>query len=196
MSLATILKRVALVLTGLFALGGLLFALGYAFDDPGGWPAVLISAAVVVPLVGLTVLAARAAPLAIKVLTAAVVLFVVWGVLDRYIDIDMPTIPVIALVLALPIAVMGQRYATRAGGLLLVVAAVPLLSVVTRLVSESSPDGSEGPGLGDLLGGSSGVVILPLAVLAVLFFAAGALGRAAPAPTEPSVRPSSPAARS
>ena len=79
---------------------------------------------------------------------------------------------------------------------LLVVAAVPLLSVVTRLVSESSPDGSEGPGLGALLGGSTGVVILPLALLAVLFFAAGALGRAAPAPTEPPVRPSTPAARS
>ncbi len=195
MSVETVLKRVGLALTSLFAVGGLLFALGYAFDDLGGWVAVLLTAAVVVPLVGLSVLAARAAPLAVKVLAVAVVLYLVWGVVTRYVEIDMPTIPVIAMMLALPIAIVGQRLATRAGQLLVVVTAVPFIAVITRLVAESGPEGREGPGLGALLGGSTGVVIVPLAVFAILFLVAGAAGHASRAPEEPPVRPSTPATR-
>lgn len=191
MSFATVLGRVGLVLTALFALGGLAFALGYAFDDPGGWAAVLLVAAVVLPVAALTVLALRDAPLAAKVLTVAVVLFVVWGVVSRFVDIEMPTIPVVAMMLALPIAVVGQRDATRAGELLLIVAAVPLLLVIARLVRESGP---EGPGLGALLGGSTGAVVVPLAGLAVLFLVAGAMGRPARASGGQPSRPSAPAA--
>ena len=141
-SLATILRRFALALTSLFVVGGLLFALGHAFEDPGGWTAGIFAAAVVVPLVGLMVLAARSAPLALKVLTAAVVGFAVWGLVTLFVDVDAPTVPVISLVLALPIAVLGQRYATRAGELLIAVVAVPLLLLVVRLFTER---GAEGP---------------------------------------------------
>jgi hypothetical protein len=192
MSLATILRRVALALTSLFVVGGLLFALGYAFEDPGGWTAGIISAAVVVPLVGLTVLAARAAPLALKVLAAGVVVFAVWGLVTLFVDFDLPDIPAVALVLALPIAVVGQRYATRAGELMLGVAAVPLVLVVVRLITERGP---EGPGLGALLGGSTGVVVVPLVVLAVLLLGAGAVGRTAATSDKPRVQPPTPAAR-
>jgi hypothetical protein len=185
--MSTVLRRTALVLTSLFVVGGLLFALGYTFEDPGGWAAVLIAAAIVLPLVGLTVLAARAAPTAVTVLTWAVVAFAAWAVVNRFVEVDAPTIPVIALVLALPIAVVGQRNARRAGQLLLAVAAVPLLLLLVRLVTS----GGDGPGA--LLGGSTGVVVLPLVVLAALFLAAGAPGRAAPAPGRHRVPPPTPA---
>ncbi|MDV3220321.1 hypothetical protein, partial [Intrasporangium sp.] len=64
----------------------------------------------------------------------------------------------IALILALPIAVVGQRNARRAGQLLLAVAAVPLLLLLVRLVTS----GGDAPGPRDLIGGSTGVVVLPL----------------------------------
>lgn len=191
MSLSTVLRRTALVLTSLLVVGGLLFALGYAFEDPGGWAAVLIAAAVALPLVGLTVLAAKSASTAVTVLTWAVVAFAAWAVVNRFVQVDAPTIPVIALILALPIAVVGQRNATRAGQLLHAVAAVPLLLLLVRLVTS----GGDGPGPGDLIGGSTGVVILPLVVLGALFLAAGAPGRAAPAPGRHRVPPRTPAGR-
>lgn len=172
--MSRILRLVALVLTALFVVGGVLFALGYAWDDPGGWTALLLTLLIVVPLIALTVLAARSPGLAGAVLAAAVGLFAVWMVLTLFVDVpDVPDLPVIALVLALPIAVLGRRHAARAGGLLLALAAVPFVSVLVRWVGERGP---EGPGLADLLGGSTGAVVVPLAVLAVLFLVAAAVG--------------------
>ncbi|GAA2747656.1 hypothetical protein GCM10009868_38050 [Terrabacter aerolatus] len=174
-TVSVVLRRTALVLTAVFACGGLLFALGYAFEDPGGGRAVLLAAVVVVPLAALTALAALRRRPALRVLAVAVGLYAVWGVVALFVDlVDAPDLPMIALVLALPLAVVGLTYALRAGVLLVVVAAVPLLSVVSILMRES--DG-EGPGLGDLLGGSTGVVVVPLLVLAGLFLLAGALDR-------------------
>lgn len=174
-TVSVVLRRTALVLTAVFACGGLLFALGYAFEDPGGGTAVLLAAAVVVPLAALTVLAALRRGLALRVLAVAVGLYAVWGVIALFVDLaDGPDLPVIALVLALPIAVVGLTYALRAGALLVVVAAVPFLSVASILVRGS---GRDGPGLGDLFGGSTGVVVIPLLVLAALFLLAGALDR-------------------
>lgn len=174
-TIPTILRRVTLVLTLLFALGGLLFALGYAFDDPGGWAAVLLTAAIVVPLAGLVLLAVRMPEWAFTVLTVAVGLFAAWALVSLFVDLfEAPDIPVIALILIAPIAILGQRDALRAGGLMLAVAAVPFVLTLVRMVRES---GVEGPGLGDLLGGSTGAVIVPIAVLAVLLLTAGVLER-------------------
>lgn len=178
-TVSVVLRRTALVLTAVFACGGLLFALGYAFEDLGGGKAVLLAAAVAVPLAALTVLAALRRGLALRVLAVAVGLYAVWGVIALFVDLAAgPDLPMIALILALPIAVVGLTYALRAGALLVVVAAVPFLSVASILVRES---GHEGPGLGDLFGGSTGVVVVPLLVLAGLFLLAGALDRG-PAP--------------
>ena len=193
MSLTTILRRTALVLTALFVVGGLLFALGYAWEDMDLWPAVLVTAAVVLPMVGLTVLASRSPSLALKVLVAGVATFAVWAVVTIFVDVEAPTIPVIALILALPIAVVGQRYATRAGELLMAVAAVPVVLLVLQLLSGSRREGAP---LRDLLGTSTGVVVIPLALLATILLVAGATGRETPAPERPSVQPPTPAARS
>src|SRR6478735_3479281 len=163
------------VIGGTGFIGGLLFALGYAFEDPGGGKAVLLAAAVAVPLAALTVLASVRRPLALRVLALAVGLYAVWGVITLFVNlVDAPDLPMIALILALPIAVVGLTYALRAGVLLVVVAAVPFLSVVSILVRTP---GVEGPRPGDLLGGSTGVVVVPLLVLAGLFLLAGALDR-------------------
>lgn len=188
-SLSSVLRRTTLVLTSLFVAGGLLFALGYAFEDPGGVVAVLLAVGVVVPLVALTVLAVSRRGLALRVLAVAFVLYAAWGVVNAFVDVvEAPDVPVLALMLALPIAVVGLTYPLPAGGLMLAVAAVPFLSVVSRLARES---GAGGPGLGDLLGGSTGVVVVPLVVLAVLLLAAGGLDRgpARPGPRQPQPEP-------
>jgi hypothetical protein len=174
-TVSTILRRTALVLTAVFTCGGLLFALGYAFEDPGGGKAVLLAAAVGVALAALTVLASLRRRLALRVLALAVGLYAVWGVIALVVDlVEAPDLPMIGLILALPIAVVGLTYALLAGVLLVVVAAVPFLSVVAIVVRAP---GLEGPGLGDVLGGSTGVVVVPLLVLAGLFLLAGALDR-------------------
>lgn len=189
-TVSTVLRRTALVLTSLFALGGLLFALGYAFEDPGGWVAAALAAAVFVPLGLLTFLAARRPRTALTVLTVAVALYAAWGLLGLFVDlVDAPDVPVIALVLAVPIAVVGLRSALRAGGLMMALAAVPFVLVLVRLVRESGP---EGPGLGDLLGGSTGAVVAPLAVLGALLLVAGVLDRPEPGADPQQAQPQPP----
>lgn len=186
MKLDDILRKTALALASLFVAVGAGFAIGNVIQDPGGWIAVLVTAAIAVPLVALTVLAARTTSLASAVLTASVTLFIAWAVVLAFVRLPVPTIPVIAVVLALPIAVLGQRLAKRAGFLLLGEVVAPLLLVLVRYFTESDV---EGPGLGSLLSTSTGVVVLPLAVLAALFLTAGWLYtpevRAPEQPVEP-----------
>ena len=174
MVMARFLRLAAVTLTALFVAGGLLFAIGSAWDDPGGWTALLVTLAIVVPLVVLTVLAAQDAELGFLVLAGAVGLFAAWMVLTLFVEVgEGPHLPVIALLLALPSAVLGRRHPGRAGGLLLALAAVPFADVLVRWFGER---GAEGPGLLAILGGSTGAVVVPLAVLAVLFLVAGAAG--------------------
>lgn len=172
---SSLLRRIGLVLAALFSVGGILFGLGYAFADLPLATALLITAAIVVPLVGLTVLAWHRRELAPKVLTVAVGLFAAYATLAMFVDVvEGPDVALIALVLALPVAVMGQRHALWSGALLLVLSAAPLLEVTARMVGEPT-DGR--PGMGDLLGGSTGAVVVPTAVLGVIFLVAGALRR-------------------
>src|SRR6476469_95447 len=97
------------VIGGTGFIGGLLFALGYAFEDPGGGKAVLLAAAVAAALTALTSLRRR---LALRVLAHAVVLYAVWGVIALVVDlVEAPDLPMIGLILALPIAVVGLTYA-------------------------------------------------------------------------------------
>ena len=186
-TVAPVIRKVALVLTALFAVGGLLFGLGYAFEDLPIGSALLITAAIVVPLAGLTVLAVLKPDIAPVVLTIGVGLFAAYAVFDVFVEFaDAPDIPLIALVLALPVAVMGQRHDLWAGALLLVLAAVPFLQIVVRMFSEAAVDR---PGLGVLLGGSTGVVVIPLAVLGILFLVAWGLGRQTPVTDQGGVQP-------
>ena len=104
--------------------------------------------------------------------------------------VDAPVVPVAALVLALPIAVAGQRYATAAGGLMAALAGVPFVLLVIRMVEETTEAGESG--IRGLLGGSSGAVVIPLAVLAALLLVAGVTGRGTPSDGAPQVEPTQP----
>lgn len=195
MSASIILRRTALVLTSLFGVGGLFFALGNAFDDPGGWKAVLITAGVVVPLAALVVLALGRPEVATTVLTGAVVLYALWAVATVVFDpVDAPTMPIIALILAVPIAVMGQHHPWHAGALLAATAAMPLVVILVRYFTEART--GDGPGLGSLFGTSTGVVVLPIAVFAILFLTAASSHLPLRGREQPPTRPLPPAAMS
>lgn len=186
-TVATVLRRTALLVTALFSLGGLLFALGYAYEDLALVAALALTAAIVVPLAGLTILARRRPDIAPVVLATAVGLFALYAVLGMFVDIiEAPDIPVIALVLALPIAVLGQRQPLWAGVLMLVLAAFPFIQVLARMFREVPLDR---PPLGALLTGSTGIVVVPLATFGILFLIAGALGRGRPDAGQGQVQP-------
>lgn len=192
MSTSTILRRVALVLTCLFAVAGILFGLGNVFEDPGGWSAALLAAAVLVPLIVLVLLAIGRPEQATAALSGAVVLYAVWAAVTIIFDpVDLPTVPFIAVILAVPIAVIGQRHPWHAGTLLMAAAAIPLVVILVRFFTEAD---EEGPGLSSLFGTSTGVVVIPLALLAVLFLVAGSTHPRHTLEERPPTRPLPPAA--
>ena len=168
-TLAPALRKLAFGLTVLFAAGGILFASGYIIEDPGGWRAALVITALVVPLAGLAVMARRSPDRALSWLLVGVGLLFAYTVAGFFARlIEAPLVPIMTLILAVPAAVIGLKNARRAGELLLLLAATPLLTVVVRVLGG---DG-EGPPLGAALGGSTGVVVLPLLLFAGLFLLA------------------------
>ncbi|MGA4668762.1 hypothetical protein ACPCG0_03030 [Propionibacteriaceae bacterium Y1923] len=171
---ARVTRWTAFILTGLFVALATLFALGYAFEDLPLGSALLVTAANVLPLAALVV-AVRVWPArAPMVLGIGIALVLVWGVVSNFVEADFPVLPMMTLILALPIAVMGLSRPSIAGMMLLALAAIPFLSLVVRLVRMRGP---EGPGMRTLLSTSSGAVIVPLALFSVLFLVAGELGR-------------------
>ena len=192
-TLAPALRKFAFSLTVLFAAGGILFASGYVIEDPGGWLAVLVIAALVVPLAGLAVMAHRSPDRALSWLLVGIGLLVAYMVAGFFVQlIEAPVVPVATLVLAVPAAVIGLGNARRAAELLLLLAAGPLLTVVVRVLGGG--DG-EGPPLGAALGGSTGVVVLPLLLFAGLFLVAAAAEGHRPADARPGTPAGSPGRR-
>ncbi len=187
---ARVLRIVGVVLTSVFAVFGILFAAGYAFEDPGGWRGVAIFASMVVPLAVLTWAARTRPDAALRWVLAGVVLVFAYAMAEVFVDlVDAPMLPMAALVLSVPAAVLGLRNARRGGELLLLIAAGPVLSVLANVFGR----GGEGPPLGSALGGSTGVVVLPLLVFAGIFLLASVIdpqrasteGEGAPSPTRP-----------
>jgi hypothetical protein len=174
-NLAHVLRITGVVLTSLFAGLGILFAAGYAFEDPGGWQGVALFALAVVPLGVLTWAARKHPAVALRWVLAGVVLLFAWPLVERFVDlVDMPVVPQAALVLSVPAAVLGLRNARRGAELLLLIAASPALAMVMRMVEARGPEG-EGPSLGDALGWSSGIVVVPLLLFAAIFLVASLL---------------------
>lgn len=170
-NLARVLRIVGLVLTSLFAAFGILFAAGYAFEDPGGWQGAALFACMVVPLAALTWLARRHPAAGLRWVMVGAVLLLAWAVLEVFVDVvDAPVLPMATLVLSVPAGVLGLRNARRGGELLLLIAAAPVVSVLARVLGER-----EGPPLGAALGGSTGVVVLPLLLFAGIFLVAAAV---------------------
>lgn len=192
---ARLLTLFAFGLMALFgALGGV-FVAGYAFDDLSLLTAVGVTALWVVPMVALSVYALRRPGPAGRVLVVATAVVLaasladaVVGVLNR--DALGPVAAVAVLALGVTQAFLGLHRQVLAGALMVVTGVVQLVATAVGMAvhagvhAEGVPRGSV-PGIGAMLGGSSGVVVVPLLVGGALFLLAGALagqpGRTPPA---------------
>lgn len=173
---AKVLRYTAFTLMMVFGLFGGLFAAGYAFEDPGGWTAVLMTAGSVLPVIALAVYALvrkEAAGPVFVVVTAFVGLSTVLDSLVNVVPRDDwgPVLAVSVFSLGVALAFLGLYRATLAGLLMVVLAVVQLGSIVLLHMVHGGL--AEGPGLGAMLGGSSGVVVLPLLVVGIIFLTAG-----------------------
>ena len=178
MRTSKILKYLAFALMTLFGVLGGLFAAGYAFEDPGGWAAIWMTLAVVLPVAVLIALALWRPVLAAPVLTVVTALVVVFNLLDkafRWIPRDDwgPVDSVALLGLGVALGFLGLQRPRLAGWLLVISGAAQLLGIIIRPLRMGR---GEVPPLGALLGGSSGVVVVPMVVIGVLFLLAGLRG--------------------
>jgi len=175
---AKVLRYVAFTLVVLFAVGGGMFVAGETFTDPGGWRAVAMTASWAVPVIALSVFAVRrpaaAGPVLVGV-TAIAVLFTLadsaFGIVPR--DAWGPVAAVVVFVVVVALGFLGMHRAELAGLLMVLVGAAQL---VATLIARGGVETGAGPGPGAVLGGSSGVVVLPALVVGLLFVLAGALG--------------------
>lgn len=175
---AKAVRYTAFTAMALFGLVGALFVAGYTFEDPGGWAAVLMTAAWMVPMAGLSVLALlraeRAAPVLVGV-TAVVIAFSLadsaFGIIPR--DDWGPVSAVAVLALGVTLAFLGLHRSALAGALMIVAALAQLAATVLGFAVHGAGEG--GPGLGAMLGGSSGVVVLPILLVGILFMIAASL---------------------
>ena len=160
-----------MALIGLF--GGL-FVIGETFDDPGGWQAVAMVASWLVPLVALAWFALQrpaAATPVLVVATALVALFTLGdatvGIVPR--DSWGPVAAIAVFAVAVVLAFLGLHRPSRAGVLLVALGAAQLAAVALERAD------SDAPGLS--LGGSSGVVVVPVLLGGLLFLIAGRASR-------------------
>lgn len=168
-----VLSAVALVVLLLMALAGALFAAGYAFSDLPLWLPVLESVIWLAIAIGLTFVVLRLPEVAVQVMLAVTGVMVLLIVLDGTVGIFRrdelgPVVTVLLLAVLVPLAFLGLRRPVLAGLMLLVLAVVQFLSA--GLIRGRFADGAP---LGAVLGGSSGVVVLPTLLAAVLFLLAG-----------------------
>jgi hypothetical protein len=171
------LSYAAFAVMALFGLLGAMFVAGEAFDDPGGWAAIAMTASWLVPLVALCVFAVlrpeSAGPVLVAV-TALVVGFTLadsaFGIIPR--DDWGPVAAIAVFALGVALAFLGLRRAMLAG-VLMVVAGLAQFAAALLVIAVRTT--GEGPGPRGMLGGSSGVVIVPILVAGFLFVLAGSL---------------------
>ena len=162
------------VLLLLAVLGGL-FAAGYAVSDLPLLPVVLGIVGWVGVAAVLGWLALRRTDVAVPVLLAVTVAVAVISVLDARFDLfardsSGPVVTVGILAVLVPLALLGLRRSTEAGLMLLLLGTVQLLA--SGLLHSLAAGEAQ---WGRLLAGSSGVVVVPVLVAAVLLLVAGRL---------------------
>jgi hypothetical protein len=168
---ARALKGAALLLVGMDAVFFGMFAIGEVLSDPGGWRAVAWTAAWLVPLGALSVLAVRQPDLAAAVLGLVLVGLLgmsLWvgfepGTWAAFEDTHGPIRAVWGIAVSVPIALLGVQRPLRAGAMLVTVAALPLLVIVL----------SAARGLGPA-GWPSAVVTAPVGIAGALLLMASA----------------------
>lgn len=171
-SSATFAARVAFGLA--MVVGGLsvVWLVAELLEDPGGAAGVLIGAAIVAAVVGLSMLVVRRRHLSSTVLGIASGGLVVFAFLDAMLRIlprDVgPVVAISALVLMVPLAFLGLHEARRAGWLIVLVGMAPIVDTVGAAL-RSNGDGVH-------LGGSSRAVALLVLMVGVAFLLAADAG--------------------
>ena len=173
---ARLLRIVAVTLVALFGIAVGLFIAGETFIDPGGWEAVVLTAAWAVPLVALSVMAlvwprpsSTVLPLVLAVVAGWVMVDSLAHLIDR--DTWRPVGSISMFAVMVPCGLLGAHRAAEAGWLLLAGAAAQFVATV------ASMDRAGGQSLWSAFGGSTGVMVLPFLVLAALFLAVAAAER-------------------
>jgi peptidoglycan/LPS O-acetylase OafA/YrhL len=167
-------RRVALSLVLGFAVLATLFVSGYAFDDPGGLEAGVLTAAWVLPMIGASLWAwfsPRTVEPVLWVLTAAVVAMSTWWVLapqtwQRFMDDRGPVTAIAALAVGVCLAVWGYHRPGRAAIGLAVIAISPLIGAVLAADAGYA-----------MAGGSTVVAVSPFLTCAALYLLAWRLNR-------------------
>ena len=174
-----VLRMLAVGVTAFFGLVGALFVAGEGLADPGGWKGVALVASWGVPMAVLVLLALRRPDAASRVLPWALAVVGVLALVDATTGVlehrgPVSTIAMFAVVI--PSGLLGLHKAGEAGLLMLGAAALQLLALVVQHARRAD---DSGPSLAHALGGSSGVLVVPLLVCAVLLLLTAALeGRA------------------
>lgn len=172
---ARFLRWAGALLAVLFASLFGLFAAGEAFaSDLPRLPLVLAVIGWVVVAAGLGWLALRRTDLAVPTLLAVTVALVALRIVDAQVDLlgrdeVGPWVTVVSLSALVGLGLLGLVRPTEAGLLLLLYGAGALLGTVLLRT------GGEMPPLRALLGGSSGIVVVPTITAAVLLLVAGRL---------------------
>ena len=175
---AKVLRYTAFTLMTLFGLFGGLFAAGYAFEDLETWSAIGLTAAFAVPTIALSVVALRvpdrAAPWFVGLSGLVAVLTLLEAGFD-VVDTDSvgPVVAIGVFALAVALGFLGLHRSALSGVLLVMLGLAQLGAVVLGFSGELAEGG--GPGLGDMLTTSSGVIVVPMVVVGVLFLVAGIL---------------------
>ncbi|MDO8108397.1 hypothetical protein Q6348_14455 [Isoptericola sp. b441] len=175
---AKLLTNLAFAMMVLFGVIGGLFIAGYAFEDLSTWAAIGSTAAWLVPTVLLCLLsfsAHPAVPTVFVVLSGLVATFTVLDATTHLVDRDAigPVAAIGVFALAVSLAFLGRRRMSLAGILLVGLGVVQLVATGVGFVDEWR--GGGGPGLGDLLTTSSGVIVVPMLLVGALFLVAGGL---------------------
>ena len=172
-----VLMVVAAVLMGLFALVAGMFVIGETFTDPGGWAAVGLVSLWLVPLAALSLFAwwrPEAATWVLGGLALVSLGLVVWSALDpaawrSFEDANGPVLAIGLFAVSVPVAVLAWHRPLAAGGMLVGLGLVPLVSVGLLAATGAFDEGLVPPQAG------LSVMIGPLVLVGALFLIAGTL---------------------
>ncbi len=179
---AKVLQYTAFTLMMMVGVAGGLLLAGYAFKDLDPWVATVTTAAWFVPMVAMSVLAVRRPDAAAPVLVGLAVAVGFATVLDAafsVVDIDAlgPVMAVAVLATAVALGFLGLHREALSGLLLILLA---LAQFGATVLAHAGSGRSGGPGMRDLLTTSSGITVLPLALVGLLLLVAGALDHEPP----------------